>query len=115
MCTLQRHVLCEEHSRTSAKRHFSLHILLLRAYEAIKVDESEDFSRRKRSSHMHQTHNNKEIICYNIILVVAGCVSLVLLMLFAKSILVKCLREISNSINAGSHEPSMLSGQEKVL
>ena len=92
-----------------------LSFLVLHAHTATEIDKSEDFSLRKTSSHMHQTHHNKEVTCYNIILGVANVESLVLRMLFAKPILVICLREISSTINAGSHEPGMLSGQEKVL
>ncbi len=78
-----------------SSRHFRVVCVLLSMLQAHEVDKSEDFSRRKRSSHMHETHNNKEITCNNIISGVAMCICFVLRMLFEKSILVKCLREIS--------------------
>jgi hypothetical protein len=43
----------------------SLYNLVLCALQAIKIDMSEDSSRRKRTTHMHQSHNNKEMTCHN--------------------------------------------------
>ena len=112
---LVRTTLCSTKAGAALTYRNCCRCVLLRGPPAIKIDKSEDSSGRKRSSHMHKTHNNKEITCYNIVLGVADCVSLVLRMLFAKSILVKCLREISIAKNAGSHEPGMLSEPEKVF
>src|SRR4051812_21531482 len=83
MTTLNLHAKVEAEYNAPSTHCSRVVIFVLRVEQAIKVNKSEDFSRRKKLSHMHHSYNNKEITCYNIISSVAMCLSYVSRALFA--------------------------------
>jgi hypothetical protein len=94
---------------------YRLYILFLPAQRAIEIGKSEESSRRKSLSHMHQTLNKHVICCLNIISSAPECVWCVLRVLFDIQFFSLCPQEISAAKNTRSREPGMLTGKEKVL
>jgi hypothetical protein len=99
----------------SSTSEYWLYILFLPAQRVIKIGKSEESSRRKKSSRMHQTLHKHVITCYNMLSCVLVCLSHAGWELFAFHFWLQYPREISATQSTRSHESDMISAQEKVL